>query len=118
MTRQEARNAFVEAGLNYSVISKSSMALLRRMIDAEMRASGLIGDSYRAGRAATIRHIPCGLTADIRCQAYYFTQRQAVTFEPDGFIGFAGWADDDNVQPILKAFVQWVDEMKTAALAA
>lgn len=27
----------------------------------------------------------------------------------DGFVGFAGWADDTNVQPILTAFCAWVD---------
>lgn len=36
---------------------------------------------------------------------------------PDGFVGFAGWAGDHNVQPILTAFCRWVDELTPAAAA-
>lgn len=27
----------------------------------------------------------------------------------DGFIGFAGWADQGNVNPLLRAFLKWCD---------
>lgn len=27
----------------------------------------------------------------------------------DGFIGFAGWADQGNTNPILRAFLEWCD---------
>lgn len=40
----------------------------------------------------------------------YFKGREAISFNSDGFIGFAGWADDKNVQPFLRAFVLWVVE--------
>ena len=109
MTREEARAKWAASGLTYEVLTKTSLAQLRKMIDAAMRDSGCFKGTYRAGRAATLngRWGP----ADIRCQAHYFTDRQAVTFEKGGFVGFAGWADDTNVQPILLAFCAWVDEM-------
>jgi len=112
MTRDEARAHWAASGLTYDALTKESLARLRKLIDSEMRKSGCIGGTFRAGRAATMNG-RWGL-ADIRCQAHYFNDRQAVTFEKGGFIGFAGWADDTNVQPILTAFVVWVDELAVA----
>jgi hypothetical protein len=112
MTRDEARQAFADAGLDYSVLTKASIKRLRDMIDTELRNSKLIRDSFRARRYVSLRQTPNGTLGYISCKAYYFDNRQAVTFEPGGFIGFAGWADDTNVQPILKAFIAWVDEVR------
>ncbi|MCB0252104.1 MAG: hypothetical protein KDI55_00060 [Anaerolineae bacterium] len=33
-----------------------------------------------------------------------------MTFEPDGFVWFAGWSDDTNLQPIIRGFLSWIDE--------
>lgn len=33
---------------------------------------------------------------------------EGVSFNRDGFIGFAGWASDENVQPVLRAFKRWL----------
>lgn len=118
MTRDEARQHWAKSGLSYAALTKDNLAALRAALDAEMKASGLIDGSFCAPKAATIRRPKTRPSADIRCHSNYFRNRQAVTFEPDGFIGFAGWADSENVQPILKAFCQWVDTLTTTARAA
>ena len=46
----------------------------------------------------------------------HFKEREAISFNTqntneDFFIGFAGWADDRNVQPFIDGFVRWVNEM-------
>jgi hypothetical protein len=41
--------------------------------------------------------------------SHYFTQRECISFNSDGFIGFAGWADEHNSAPILAAFKEWCD---------
>lgn len=54
---------------------------------------------------------------DIRCRSHYFDNRELVTFYPTGdelSVGFAGWASDDNVAPILIAFVAWMSEVATS----
>lgn len=38
-----------------------------------------------------------------------YTQREIISFNEDGFIGFAGWADQGNTNPILRAFLKWCD---------
>jgi hypothetical protein len=42
----------------------------------------------------------------------HFLMREAISFNSDGFIGFAGWASTVNTQPFLKAFVDWCDYLR------
>lgn len=46
----------------------------------------------------------------VKCDNYSF--REGISFNKDGFIGFAGWSDKDNVRPFLDAFEEWVDYLK------
>lgn len=41
-----------------------------------------------------------------------FSIREGISFNKDGFIGFAGWSDSDNVRPFIDAFEEWVDILK------
>ena len=117
MTRDQARAAFTNAGLDYSVLSTRNLKRLRGLVDENLRSSGLIKGSFRANQRFSINDSPNGIWASLKCKAYYFDDRQAITFEPNGFIGFAGWADDTNIQPILSAFVDWVHEMRAQEAA-
>lgn len=47
-------------------------------------------------------------SAFLRVSGSYFQGREAVSFNADGRIGFAGWADDRNVQPFLRGFYCWL----------
>jgi len=107
MTRDEARSHWKKSGLSFASLTPSNLRNLRGKVNKAMIASGAIGESYRAHQRFTIRDTHAAL----RCRAYYFEQREAITFNKDGFVGFAGWADDTNIQPILSAFCAWVDEM-------
>lgn len=49
-------------------------------------------------------------SAFLFCDGSYFTGREAISFNSDGFIGFCGWADDKNSMPFLFAFYRWVNE--------
>lgn len=48
--------------------------------------------------------------AYIRVDGPYFEDREAISLNPDGFVGFAGWADSRNERPFLVAFARWLDE--------
>ena len=48
----------------------------------------------------------------IKVRSRYFTGREAVSFNRDGFIGFCGWASPDNQPPYMEAFKIWIDYMK------
>lgn len=90
---------------------------LRDRISAALRSSGLI-EGFRANPAPKVKVEGDQRFAEITCAAYYFTKREAVGFNRDGFIGFARWADDKNVQPILEAFCGWVADLELKALRA
>lgn len=107
MTRDEARAMFTSANLDYSVLTKDRVQRLRTLINAKMKSSGLMRGQFRCRQRPIIR----SGYAEIRCKAHYFDAREAVSFNTDGFIGFAGWADSENVQPVLEGFAAWVREM-------
>lgn len=49
-------------------------------------------------------------SAFLRVSSRYFSGREAISFNADGFIGFAGWASSGTVQPFLRAFFKWVTQ--------
>ncbi len=44
---------------------------------------------------------------ELKVKGTYFDDREAITFNEDGWIGFAGWADMTNIIPFIMAFVEW-----------
>lgn len=115
MNRDDARKAFSDSGLTYAVISKQSIQLLRNLINQRMKESGYMKDSYRCWQRGKIRLTQWGVFAEIRCRSENWESREAVSFNTDGFIGFAGWADNKNIQPVLAGFMDWLKEMTPKA---
>lgn len=117
-TRDDARAAWARSGLTYAALSPAAMERLRELLNAEMQSGEYLRGTFRANHKPKV--IRDG-GYDIRCTAWYFKGRQArqcITFEPGGFIGFAGWSDNTNIQPIIRAFMAWVSEIQPAAQAA
>ena len=109
MDREDARKAFADSGLTFADLTPDSMDKLAWIINVEMKESGVMRGSLRCNLNHNIRRRDGKVTgAEITCRAFYFEDREAVTFGTDGFIGFAGWADETNVAPILKAFTDWI----------
>lgn len=110
MTRNEARALWEASGLTYADLTPSALQSLRRCIDDAMRQSGLIRGTYRCHQRPKVKHGKDGevVSVELRCRSYYFNDRQAVTFDNSGFIGFAGWADDTNIEPVLRGFADWL----------
>lgn len=111
MTRDEARKLWQDSGLTYAVLSWPNIERLEEILDFELTPSGLMRGTYRLDKRRTKMYKPPNFAVEIRCKAHYFENREAVTFNINGFVGFAGWADDINIQPILSGFSRWVNEM-------
>lgn len=118
IARKEARAAFAASGLTYDVLTPATMRRLRVLVNARMVASGCIFGTFRCKQRGVISETPHGRYAELLCRAEYFENREAVTFNNDGFIGFAGWADDENIKPVLDGFNDWLQEMSAAQSAA
>lgn len=115
ITRNSAREHFEKCGLSYERIHRYDIDLLRSLLGQEFQASRSNPDSDdyvwpKLSKKTYYRHKNGRLAyAFLRMNGLYFKQRECISFNSDGFIGFAGWASDGNVQPVLRAFIRWCD---------
>lgn len=124
--RDDARAYFKKKGLTYNDITLPDLHVLKDLLDKHfIRQKKELIDSdkeswiywnrvnpakYYKGKftPATERYQRM-LCAYITASGEYFTAREVISFNPDGFIGFCGEADWKNAQPVLKAFMEWCD---------
>lgn len=114
-TRADARDRFLRSGLNYDVLSPKNLDRLGELIVEHCADVGAMRGSVEIDGEAVTSKSGVGYYAGLRCESNYFKDREAITFNADGFIGFAGWADDENIVPFLSAFCEWVVELEDAA---
>jgi hypothetical protein len=106
-----ARKAFKDSGLTYAHLTRARVQKLRFFINEKMKESELMESSYRCKQRAEFRPDKVWFWAGIKCCSYYFEEREAVSFNRDGFIGFCGWADSKHEKPVLEGFYQWIEWM-------
>lgn len=128
MTNDEAREYFKSKGLDYSILTKQNRDRLRELVRKEL--SVYKNDQFRMILRRQNKFKDLRLSGDkilyfgMRAKGFntmtvkgetkeyiHFNDREAISFNQDGFIGFAGWADSKNVQPFLSAFCKWCDEV-------
>lgn len=112
LTRDQARQAFADAGLTYDDLTPTALCFLRTLVAEAVKDAGLFGGTFRVANRFYMRPGPHGPYRYLTCRAQNFDVREAISFNADGFIGFAGWADSQNVQPILQGFTAWVEIIK------
>jgi len=128
-TRDMAREWFKNSGLNYSDIKEKDFYLLLALLADELE---LFSETHKdenvhgiatmriSDRTGLKRYLPIYNkkengemeNAYIFVDSHYFQGREAISFNRDGFVGFAGWADSTNVLPFIRAFVRFVDYLK------
>lgn len=99
--RDHARELIALTGVTSDNVSNDQLHKLWHMLNMSLESSGLFSGKYRMNRPSA--------TKFMKCSGSYFEKREAISFNMDGFIGFAGWADDNNVRPILDAVGEWVE---------
>ena len=122
--RSVARKVWDESGYDYSVLTENNLLELIRRINANLdnhrvkevpefkmwlhyntkRHGSIYYDSYSENGKL--------IWVEITVDGSYFKNREAITFNSDGFVGFAGWACDTNAEPFVNAFIDWVYWMK------
>jgi hypothetical protein len=111
----KAREHFKAKGLTYENITEGDIIVLAMLLNKHVKAANkrheMSTDSMRMSQKIVSKYKRNGTL--ISCYLYinsnYFTQREAISFNTGGFIGFCGWADDRNTAPIVAAFMEWVD---------
>lgn len=119
MTRAEARAYFTAKGLTYLDISGTDLELLKTLLDrhfSQARRERLAaGKPVYWQRVIGIRgeHRASGsmIWTNITAKGATFTTTNVVSFNRHGFIYFCGEASHDDIQPVLRAFVEWCDRL-------
>lgn len=115
MNRDEARDYFNNKGLTYDDITEGDILTLKMLLNMHIKKANKEGetsiDNLRLSNKIDIKKTSNGsiITCFFYMNGEYFTQRECISFNRDGFIGFAGWASQRNVNPILRAFLEWCD---------
>jgi hypothetical protein len=118
MTRDEARAYFQQSGLTYADVTVEALDYLKLLLDEQIilerkkRAQSqgkpqywvrVNEDDCKYGHTQEGKLVCAFMTG----RGEYFADREVISFNRDGFIGFCGSADKENTQPILRAFVEW-----------
>ena len=110
-TNDEARSYFREKGLSYDSINEGDILVLVMMCQQELKKSCKDGETststMRLSEKIDMKRKTNGaiVSCFLYMNSHYFTRREAISFNQNGFIGFAGWADQGN----LRAFLRWCD---------
>lgn len=117
-TNDEARDYFKECGLSYKDIMEGDILTLVLLLNRELKKSNKIGETS-VNTMSLSKKIDMKKNTDgsiricfLYMNSHYFTRREAISFNQDGFIGFAGWADSGNLNPLKRAFLAWCDQLK------
>lgn len=114
----EAREYFKNCGLTYDDVTEGDILTLVMLLNKEIKKSNKVGETSVNTMCLSKKIVFANSHRQTmkRCFLYmnshYFTQRECISFNEDGFIGFAGWADQGNTNPILRAFLAWCDVLK------
>ena len=121
-TTEQAREYFKP--LTYDDISKSDwrqlIAILEKHIEIRNKQEldkklkdGYSDYTYEISRCVWNKpNKRIGKSAYIHVKVDNYSEREGISFNPNGFIGFAGWASSYNVKLFIDAFIEWVDWKK------
>ncbi|MDD4566198.1 MAG: hypothetical protein PHE79_12085 [Eubacteriales bacterium] len=115
--RDDARQYFKNKGLSYYDITNGDICtlvmLLNKHIKRACKEGKMSTTTMHMSEKINIKSDSHGRIKScfLYINSHYFTRRECISFNEDGFIGFAGWADDRNMEPIKKAFKEWCDNL-------
>lgn len=112
--RNDAREYFKNKDLCYDNVTEGDILALVMMLNQEIKEAVKAGEGVPTLRLS--EKIDKKMTSkgtlifcNIYVNSHYFTRRECISFNENGYIGFAGWADDVSVAPIARAFTRWCD---------
>ena len=100
----EVRQLLKDKNITTENVTVDQLSDLRDILDKKLKESGIYNGTARLSR---IKHLKF-MTMDTE----QWDGREAISFNRDGFIGFAGWADSKNIKPILEATIEWANNIQ------
>lgn len=111
----DAREYFKAKELTYDHITEGDILILVMLLQREIKKSNKTGETSVSSMSLSAKiDMKKKSNGAIQCcflymNSHYFTRRECISFNADGYIGFAGWVDQWNTNPILRAFLAWCD---------
>lgn len=125
MTRDEARAYFQNKGLTYTMVTQDDLEYLRILLDEKFTQQKkdrflnnpgcLYWDHVHSRIKGSWNKDGTMASAYLSAKGAYFDDREVISFNRDGFIGFCGAADTKNTAPVLEAFKEWCDWLEKRA---
>ncbi len=111
--REEARKYFKKCNLTYKDIGLNELYKLIKMLNKKIAEvdSCMIMINVPKPKDIILKNDELVFAA-IKVKGTYFEDREAITFNKDGFIGFCGWADGHNTKPFVDGFKEWCNYLK------
>lgn len=119
LTADDLRERFERLG-GYRLLFEEHLDRLTSLVDLECIYHNLYEEGVELYLPAFSTEVVYGDPAEperitaafIRVDGSYFEGREAISFNGDGFVGFAGWASTKNVLPFYRAFSAWLDDFE------
>ncbi|WP_315080818.1 hypothetical protein [uncultured Clostridium sp.] len=115
MNRDEARKYFKSKNLTYDDITSGDICVLAMVLNKSIKVANKnnemsvntmhMSEKIKSKYKSNGKLVECYFFIN----SHYFTRRECISFNKDGFIGFCGWADGSNTAPVIKAFIKWCD---------
>lgn len=118
MRNNQAREYFTQKGLSYENVTSGDICVLVMILNKKIKIASRKGEmstnTMHLSEKVDSRYKSNGQL--INCYIYissdYFSRRECISFNTDGFIGFCGWASERNTKPIVEAFIEWCDYLE------
>ena len=115
--REKARKYFKKCNLDYNLIDIDYLYDLIRITNKKIAETDtccvmMCQPTRKQTKFKNKNSMRDLIYAELRVKGTYFDDREAYTFNEDGFIGFCGWADGRNCLIFTEAFMEWCDYLK------
>ncbi len=116
--REDARDYFKKCNLSYSDIDMNDIYELIRICNKLIFEDNILimmNEPKFKGKGKNIILDKNNkiIYAGLKVKGNYFSDREAITFNDDGFIGFCGWADDKRTKIFTDGFIEWCNTLKS-----
>lgn len=115
--REYAKEYFKKCNLTYKDIGMNDLYKLIEILNREIFEDNILIMINEPKLKGSKRNIFLDknnnvVSAFLRCKGNYFEDREAISFNEDGFIGFCGWADMKRTEIFTNGFIEWCNYLK------
>ncbi len=104
MTNDEIRVLIKDKNITTENVTRKQLIELHNILSSKLESSECFDGAFRMNLLKLDDN-----NKYMTCKSDYFEDREAISFNRDGFIGMAGWADSKNITPIREAVVEWLN---------